>query len=125
MFYSTMPIYLNYANSIEDPMERMKCVIASQMAFALYENTFQKPLNPILGETYQCEGPDGAKLYFEQTSHHPPVTHFLIEQPDGNYKVNGWFDYSISSGPMTAKCTSSGYKIITFADGGKIKYSHN
>lgn len=38
-----------------------------------------KPFNPILGETYQGTFPDGSHIFIEQTSHHPPVSNFLIE----------------------------------------------
>jgi hypothetical protein len=51
---------------------------------------FEKPVNPVLGETYQARGADGARLYMEQTSHHPPVSHMYIDGPDGKYTVSGW-----------------------------------
>ena len=37
-----------------------------------------KPFNPILGETYQSRFNDGTKCFLEQTSHHPPVSHFEV-----------------------------------------------
>ena len=43
---------------------------------------FDKPLNPILGETYVSECEDGSKGYFEQTSHHPPISHAQFYGPD-------------------------------------------
>ena len=103
----------------------MKCVIAAQMSYHLCEEVFEKPLNPILGETFQCVGQDGAQMYFEQTSHHPPRSHLLFEHPDGNYVVNGWFEFAVSSGPLSADLTTCGYNQVTFKDGGQIKYSHN
>ena len=32
-----------------------------------------KPFNPILGETFECKL-GGISLYFEQVSHHPPIS---------------------------------------------------
>ncbi len=37
----------------------------------------EKPFNPILGETFQCEI-GGLQYFAEQVSHHPPVSAFLM-----------------------------------------------
>ena len=57
--------YLNYAASISDPLERMKCVVTSTIAFLWKNHHFEKPLNPVLGETYQAKAADGADMYLE------------------------------------------------------------
>jgi len=62
---STCPIYLNYAASISDPIERMKLVMTQSIAFFWSEKIFEKPLNPILGETFEAYGQDGCKIYVE------------------------------------------------------------
>ena len=46
------PFYLTAAAKATDPVERMKYVIASSVAFIYPTHHFDKPLNPILGETY-------------------------------------------------------------------------
>jgi hypothetical protein len=48
------------------------------------------PLNPILGETYQAFKEDGTKVYFEQTSHHPPSSNLLLFGPDKSYELFGF-----------------------------------
>lgn len=53
-------IYLNKAASISDPIERMKLVMASTIAFMVPGKIYEKPLNPVLGETYQATAADGA-----------------------------------------------------------------
>ena len=53
---STMVIYLNKAAAITDPLERMKLVITHNISFFYKEKIWEKPLNPILGETYQARG---------------------------------------------------------------------
>lgn len=58
-------IYLNKAASISDPVERMKLVMASNIAFVVPTKIYEKPLNPVLGETYQAIAADGAKIYLE------------------------------------------------------------
>ena len=62
---STMVIYLNKAASISDPVERMKLLMTHNVSFFYKEKIFEKPLNPILGETYQARGQDGAMIYME------------------------------------------------------------
>ena len=44
--------YLNYAASVSDPVERLKAFMTSNMAFMLKGNSFEKPLNPVIGETF-------------------------------------------------------------------------
>ena len=44
--------YLNYAASISDPIERMKIVVTTTIAFLWKNHCFEKPLNPVLGETF-------------------------------------------------------------------------
>ena len=65
MVQSTMPVFLNHASSLTDPVERMKLVIAQNISYQIYEKIFDKPLNPILGETMEVEGQDGTKIYLE------------------------------------------------------------
>jgi hypothetical protein len=46
------PLYLNAAALTNDPVERMKLVMTATIAFLYPTHMFEKPLNPILGETY-------------------------------------------------------------------------
>ena len=57
--------YMNYAASIKDPIERMKAVITSTISFLWKGHQFEKPLNPVLGETYQAKSADGGMIYVE------------------------------------------------------------
>ena len=65
MQQSTMPIYLNYAASLSDPVERMKCVMVASLVYIYCEKLYQKPLQPGVGETYQAYGQDGAEIFYE------------------------------------------------------------
>ena len=51
-----------------------------------------KPLNPMLGETYECEWEDGSKFYLEHTCHTPPISHFYIKSSKNLYIVSGYID---------------------------------
>ena len=44
--------YLTAAAHAKDPVERMKLVMACTVAYIYPTHQFEKPLNPILGETY-------------------------------------------------------------------------
>ena len=43
---------MGVASTISDPVERLKLVITATFANFPVANTFLKPLNPILGETF-------------------------------------------------------------------------
>lgn len=81
-------------------------------AFAI--KVFDKPLNPILGETYQARGSDGAQIWMEQTCHHPPISHTFITGPDNLYQVTGWSQYNIKAWPNSATVTTIGHKKVKF-----------
>ena len=124
-FHSTAPVYLNYAASLSDPLERFKLVIVQSINWYYHTSIFEKPLNPILGETFQTVGQDGAKIYLEQTAHHPPTSNFLVEGPNGNYKYTGWLAFSIKSGLTKSVVDPTGYKQIQFKDGQTIRHNYH
>ena len=89
---------MNKAAQTSDPVERMKLVMSANLSWNVYNTIFLKPLNPILGETYQCYGQDGTKIYLEQTAHHPPTSHFIAEGPNTAWKMQGYLEYEIYAG---------------------------
>ena len=105
-----MPIFLNYAATLTDPLERMKLFMTQNIAQQYYDFILSKPLNPILGETFQCFGQDGASIYIEQTSHHPPRSHWYIDGPDGLYKCTGYGSFDVKSGPRSSDIIITGHK---------------
>jgi hypothetical protein len=46
------PFYMNAAAEAKDPVERLKYVISASIAFIYPTHHFDKPLSPILGETF-------------------------------------------------------------------------
>ena len=60
------------------------------------ENGTKSPLNPILGETLVQESANGTRVYCEQTSHHPPISNFLIEgSPECPFRMYGHVEYIV------------------------------
>lgn len=57
-----MPIYLNLAGEQDDKIERFKLIITTTIACFHSSSVFLKPLNPILGETYETMYDDGSKV---------------------------------------------------------------
>ena len=82
----------------EDPVWKIKHVglaITSALHLAVEQGT-KSPLNPILGETLVQRSEAGTTVYAEQTSHHPPISHFLIEGPSScPFKMHGHIEYRV------------------------------
>ena len=57
--------YFTLAALTQDPLERMKFVITASIAYLEPTHHWNKPLNPILGETYQAQSSDGSLYYLE------------------------------------------------------------
>ncbi len=75
-----------------------------------------KPFNPILGETFQANIED-SNFYVEQTSHHPPIFHFLFI--GNNYRVHGYNESEVSSGANSLKAKYKGRYTIELKNGLK------
>jgi hypothetical protein len=97
------PIYLAIANKSNDHLERFKLVVVACIGGFFRASSFIKPLNPILGETYQMEFEDGTKVFMEQTSHHPPVSHFYLLGPNKSFKYYGFGNYKTGGGLNSMK----------------------
>lgn len=71
----------------DDPLARMLLVIQFYLSILTKEEFAKKPLNPILGESFQCREPKtGCYFVAEQVSHHPPLTAFyMCEKKTGVY----------------------------------------
>ena len=69
------PIFMTRAALQEDKVERMKMVMLTALSFLHPCHVFDKPLNPILGETLQGRLGDGTYVFLEQICHHPPISY--------------------------------------------------
>lgn len=59
------PLYMNAAALTTDPVQRMKLVMTTSLSFLYSCHRFDKPLNPVLGETYQGYHDDGTEVCME------------------------------------------------------------
>jgi len=117
-----MEEFLGKAAKATDPIERMKYVIT--FAISGLHNTVKqkKPFNPILGETYQAYLADGTQLYCEQSSHHPPVSNWLVYGPNEAWRFYGFGEWTASFRGNSLRGRQEGPHIIEFPDGTRIIY---
>lgn len=74
----------------QDPIERMKMIVTGSISYLEPTHHWNKPLNPILGETYQARSPDGSRYYLEQVSHRPPVAYFVHYGPQDIFRFSSY-----------------------------------
>jgi len=98
--FKMAPYFLEKAFKAEDPMERFKQSIAAMIAINSLNLSFEKPFNPILGETLQTTV-NGCPLYIEQISHHPPITSYYFV--GRGYRLHGTAAIKIDIGLNNAK----------------------
>ncbi|CAD8212846.1 unnamed protein product [Paramecium pentaurelia] len=110
------PLYMNKAASLQKPLERMKLSIVALISNYIQANSFLKPLNPILGETFEGGYEDGTQLYCEQISHHPPLSYFLVYGPKKSYKFFGYSLYEAKAGLNSLTILNHGKRTIQFLD---------
>ena len=124
--FSFANVYLLQAcNPNLTPYERFKFVIAFYFA-GLYIGTKQlKPFNPFLGETFQGEFENGAKLYVENVTHKPLVARFLVRYKK-KYEISGYWDLDISTQSLGNEMIiqQKGPIIVKFPEINETFYGH-
>jgi hypothetical protein len=81
-------------------------------------------MNPILGETFEMLWEDGSRVFLEQTSHHPPVSHFIMYGPKNSYTYHGYSNFSSNAGLNSLKVLNRGKRLLEFPDGTKISFNY-
>lgn len=118
---SFAPRFLTRA-AASDPVERLKLVVTNYIAGLHCTTGFRKPLNPILGETYQAHMDDGTQIFMEQSSHHPPVSSWHVTGADKCYEFFGFVGYVATFRYNKFKVLHSGPRVIRFKDGAEITF---
>ena len=76
------------------PYERFKLIIAFLFGGLFTGSKQLKPFNPFLGETFQGEFPNGAKIYVENASHRPLSARFLVIYQK-KYEISGYWNLDV------------------------------
>jgi hypothetical protein len=67
------------AARVPEPLERLKLTVAWFVAGMRHTfDTWRKPFNPVLGETWQSITKSGCEAFLEQVSHHPPIAAYTM-----------------------------------------------
>eukprot|EP01132_Coremiostelium_polycephalum_P003275 gene3275-4102_t len=117
------PTYLNRAAEATDPVERLKYVISFTISGLHLTSTLTKPFNPLLGETFQGSFADGTQVYSEQTSHHPPISHWQVVGKDEKFHYHGHGIWSAGCRGNVVKGYQKGPHYIDFQDGTRISWT--
>lgn len=116
------PIYLRKAADAQDSSERMRMIMTFVMS-GLHNGAQQlKPFNPIIGETYNAFWPDGTAITIEHTSHHPPISHFFVEDSQKKYKIHGYYEYKAKLKGNIVIGKQAGPSVIEFSDGEVVEW---
>jgi uncharacterized protein YbgA (DUF1722 family) len=91
-WFSFAPVLLTKAGSIGNKIEAFKYVVAFSLSSLFRSSEQLKSLNPMLGETYQCEWEDGSHMYMEHTCHTPPISHLYLKSSNDLFTVSGYID---------------------------------
>ena len=116
------PYYLELAKE-KDIIEKFKYSIVASISSFYCSTLFLKPMNPVIGETYEAAYSDGSLIYLEQTSHHPPISHYEIRGPNKCFYVSGYSTFKSSAGINSLTVINKGKRKIQFKDGQTIIFN--
>ena len=114
--------YIDLANAEQDNDKRLIYIATGIAAGYHLYMACKKPWNPVLGETYVGEYENGAIIYGEQTSHHPPISDFEIYGKDNKWKCTGHCHFSIASGIREFDINQNGIFHLTLSDGTEYEW---
>lgn len=116
-----LPYYMHLSQG-KDVVERLKYTIVATISSFCFSGYFLKPMNPVLGETYECLFTDGSKYYSEQTSHHPPVSSYEVYGPNNSYYFCGYSKFGSSAGLNSLTVSNKGKRYIQYSDGVRFDF---
>jgi hypothetical protein len=115
------PGFLAAAADPACPPERRLQLVATWFVAGLQHvyQSWRKPFNPILGETWAARLGDGTAIFMEQVAHHPPVSAFEMVGPGGAYTFSGTsqpdVSYKGAYKGADVKTTAKGSRRLSFA----------
>ena len=117
--YAYAPIFCERMYQATDPVEKMKHAVAFTVSSLHIGLSMKKPFNPILGET--CQGRIGnLDVSCEQTSHHPPISHILLDCD--HYRIDAKHQFTLSTYPNSASFRCIGHRRVVLKDAAQTTY---
>lgn len=77
----------------------------------------KKLFNPYLGETFVGKWSNGAAIYAEQSSHHPPVSDYEIIGPNKSWYCHSHSSFDVSTGVNQLEIKQNGTFALKIKDG--------
>lgn len=88
--------FLLAAGAAPTKLDRLQLVLAWTIAGLRHTHTWQKPFNPVLGETWRGEASGGRVCaHIEQVSHHPPIARYTVTGP--GFRMHGTSEIGIQA----------------------------
>ena len=98
--------------------------MVAAFAYIYPAHNWLKPLNPVLGETYQAYLSDGGLVYLEQICHHPPISYITFEGPNDMFRFHGYSNFAVKARWNHINLEVGGHKMVEFPDGTKITFGN-
>jgi len=119
--FCNLPAFLPKLISASDPIEKFKFYVAFCISTMHVNLSQRKPLNPVLGETYQgFIGSEKIRVDCEQISHHPPISSMVLENEFMTIYSTRYIE--ANTYPNSALIKEQHNETIIFKDAPKTKY---
>ncbi|CAD8073577.1 unnamed protein product [Paramecium sonneborni] len=105
------PVFLEKAAQTTDVFEQLRLTVAFHISSFMMGVQQEKPFNPIIGETFEGRI-KGCPIYLEQTSHHPPISNYIMYGRD--YKLFGAFCPLVNMGTNSLAGEQQGHSQIHY-----------
>ena len=118
--FKETPFILNKIGFLKEPVEKLRFMTSFFISQIYLSPLRIKPINPLLGETYQVKI-GNLNCYFEQTSTDPPTTNIYCYDSDKLYKIYGYISIYTRTGINNCKVFKLGNLYIEYYDGQTYK----
>ncbi|EGR34457.1 PH domain protein [Ichthyophthirius multifiliis] len=113
------PNFLEKGGLTNSYIEQIKYCAAFMLSSFIMGFNQEKPFNPIIGETLQGRL-NGCPIYFEQTSHHPPISNYYLY--GRGYDLYGCHISAVNMGANSLTGYLQGNPIIHFKQNNQKVY---
>ena len=110
--------YIKKASDENEPSMKLAYITTGIIAGYHLDLNLKKVFNPILGESFVGKWENGATIYGEQISHHPPLSCWQIYGPNEEwYCYSDQIKFSVDNGLSQLECAMNGLFHLKLKDG--------
>ncbi|OHS93320.1 Oxysterol binding protein [Tritrichomonas foetus] len=114
--------YIDLAHNENDKKTKLALIATGIIAGFHIDLNPKKVFNPYLGETYAGIWSNGTEIFAEQTSHHPPISDFLLIGPDNSWRCYAHADFDVDSGMNQVEVKQNGIFKLEMQDGTNYEW---